>query len=65
MTALENLVKGANKVSPREARFYRIGCAAAVVALVIFRRWLSSEFLLFRAIGIIFYGPKAPPGGPS
>jgi hypothetical protein len=61
MTALEKLVKGANKVSPREAWFYRIGCAAAVVALVIFRRWLSSEFLLFRAIGIIRYGPKAPP----
>jgi Domain of unknown function (DUF4386) len=61
MTALENLATEPEKVSSREAWLYWLGCAAAVVAVVIFRRWLSSEFLLFRAIGIVQFGPKAPP----
>jgi len=39
----------------------KVGGWAALIAVFIFRRWLGSEFLLLRAIGVIRFGPKAPP----
>ena len=61
MRSLENLTNAAKKVGSGEARLYRIGCVAAVLSLVVFRRWLSSEFLLLRAIGVTRSGPSVPP----
>jgi hypothetical protein len=49
------------KVNSGEVWLYRIGCLAAVVALVVFRRWLSSEFMLLRALGVIRFGPDVLP----
>jgi hypothetical protein len=40
---------------------YRAGGAAALVAAVLFRRNLGSEFLLLRGLGIIRSGPATPP----
>lgn len=40
---------------------YAVGQAAAWIELLIFRRWLGGEYLLFRSIGIIPWGPKAMP----
>jgi hypothetical protein len=61
MTVLGKLARDKDVVTSREVWLYRIGCAAAVLALLVFRRWLSSEFFLFRAIGAIRSGPNAPP----
>jgi len=61
MRDFTNLATGTEKAGSGEAWIYRIGCVAAVVALVVFRRWLSSEFMLLRAIGIIRFGPNAMP----
>jgi len=61
MNILRDPATGAGKVSPAEAWLYRIGFLAVVVALVAFRRWLSSEFLLLRGMGLIQFGPKSPP----
>lgn len=40
---------------------YTVGQVAVWIELLIFRRWLGGEFLLFRSIGIIPVGPKAVP----
>ena len=40
---------------------YRVGGAAALIAAVIFRRWLGAELLLLRSIGIISFGPIPEP----
>jgi len=40
---------------------YRLGHVAVWVMLLIFRRWLSSEFMLLRMLGVIRVGPKAIP----
>jgi hypothetical protein len=40
---------------------YQVGSAAALAAVLIFRRWLGAEFLFARAIGIIRVGPRAMP----
>jgi hypothetical protein len=61
MRDFANLARETEKVGSGEAWLYRIGCAAAVVALAVFRRWLSSEFLLLRAMGVIRSGPNALP----
>ena len=61
MRSFESLAKNTEKEGSGEARLYRIGCVAAVVAISVFRRWLSSEFFLLRAIGVIRSGPNVPP----
>jgi hypothetical protein len=40
---------------------YTVGQLAVWIELLIFRRWLGREFLLFRSIGLIPLGPKAMP----
>lgn len=40
---------------------YTVGQAAVWAALLIFRRWLSSEFMLLRMTGVIHSGPEAIP----
>lgn len=40
---------------------YTVGQLAVWIELLVFRRWLGGEFLLFRSIGIIPIGPKAMP----
>jgi len=40
---------------------YTVGQGAVWLELLIFRRWLGGEFLLFRSIGLIPVGPKAAP----
>jgi len=40
---------------------YTVGQLAVWIELLIFRRWLGGEFLLFRSIGLIPVGPKAMP----
>ena len=61
MRHFKYLANNTEKLNLGEVWLYRIGCVAAVVAVVVFRRWLSSEFLLMRAIGIFRSGPNAPP----
>jgi len=45
----------------RRTSLYKLGGAAAVIAGLIFRRWLGAEFLGLRAIGVIHFGPKTMP----
>ena len=40
---------------------YKIGGVAALIAAVLFRRNLGTEFMLLRSVGIISVGPTAPP----
>jgi hypothetical protein len=40
---------------------YTVGQLAVWIELLIFRRWLGGEFLLFRSIGLIPVGPKTAP----
>ncbi|MGA8878450.1 MAG: hypothetical protein WB555_23115 [Candidatus Korobacteraceae bacterium] len=40
---------------------YKVTAVAAVIAALIFRRWLAADFLLFRAIGLIRSGPTRMP----
>jgi hypothetical protein len=40
---------------------YTVGQVAVWAALLVFRRWLSSEFMLFRMMSVIRSGPKAIP----
>lgn len=39
----------------------KLGGAAALIAALIFRRWLGAEYMLFRGIGIIRVGPTTEP----
>ena len=57
----EILAEDTEKAGSGEAWIYRIGCVAAVLTVAVFRRWLSSEFMLLRTIGIIRFGPIAMP----
>jgi len=43
---------------------YKLSGAAALIAILIFRRWLGADFLLLRAIGIIRSGPRTIPNSP-
>lgn len=40
---------------------YRVGGAAALIAAILFRRNLGTEFTLLRAMGVFSTGPTAPP----
>lgn len=40
---------------------YRIGGVAALVAAIVFRRWLSSEYMLLRGVGLFTSGPTSLP----
>lgn len=60
MRSLKNLVN-AETVRSGEAWIDRIGFVATVAAVVAFRRWLSSEFMLLRTTGIIHFGHNATP----
>ena len=40
---------------------YNVSGVAAMIAALVFRRWLGADFLLMRAIGIIRSGPRAMP----
>jgi len=40
---------------------YRVGGVAALVAAILFRRWLGAEFSLFRSLGIFRAGPASQP----
>ncbi len=40
---------------------YKVSAVAALIAALIFRRWLAADFLLFRAIGLIRSGPTRMP----
>jgi len=61
MRDFTNLATETEKAGSGEAWLYRIGCVAAVLSVAVFRRWLSSEFLLLRAMGVIRSGPNALP----
>jgi len=50
----------------REWKFlYRVGGIAAFLAAILFRRNLAEEFLLFRGLGIIRFGPTTFPDHPA
>jgi hypothetical protein len=38
-----------------------VGGTAALVAAIVFRRWLGAEFLLFRGLGVLSSGPRVLP----
>lgn len=40
---------------------YTVGQAAVWIELLIFRRWLGGEYLLFRSLGLIPVGPRTAP----
>jgi hypothetical protein len=62
MSQLElNQVRNSDAAASHWNGLYKVGSAAALVAVLIFRRWLGVEFLLFRRIGIIRVGPRAMP----
>jgi hypothetical protein len=44
---------------------YKVSGAAALIAVLIFRRWLGVEFLLMRMLGIIRFGPSTMPSSVS
>jgi hypothetical protein len=50
-----------NTADPRWNSLYKLSGAAALIAVLIFRRWLGEEFLLLRSLGIIHVGPRALP----
>ncbi len=52
-------------VHAHEAWLYRTGQAAALLALLVFRRWLAAEFMLLRTMGVVRAGPKALPTSAS
>ena len=56
-----NQVRDLNVVDDQWNSLYKVGSAAAWIAVLIFRRWLGEEFLLLRAIGIIRVGPRTIP----
>ena len=56
-----NRASGPDVADPRWTPLYKIGSAAAWIAVLIFRRWLAAEFLLFRGSGIIPFGPRTMP----
>jgi len=53
--------KGSVGAGSRRTWLYAVGQLAVWIELLIFRRWLGGEFLLFRSIGLIPVGPKAMP----
>jgi len=62
MSQLElNRVSAPDTVDSCWNSLYKIAGWAAWIAVLIFRRWLGSEFLLLRAIGIIRFGPRTIP----
>jgi hypothetical protein len=62
MSKLEqNRVPDTATGDPRWNALYKVGGGAAWIAVLIFRRWLAAEFLLFRRIGIIRFGPRTMP----
>jgi hypothetical protein len=62
MSHLElNRVSAPGAADSRWNSLYKVGGWAAWIAVLIFRRWLGSEFLLLRAIGIIRFGPRTMP----
>jgi hypothetical protein len=56
-----NQVSDPDGADSRWKALYKISGAAALIAVLIFRRWLGADFLLMRAIGIIHSGPRAMP----
>ena len=56
-----NRVSSRDTPDPRWNRLYKVGGVAAWIAVLLFRRWLAAEFLLFRGIGIIRFGPRTMP----
>jgi hypothetical protein len=56
-----NRASNPDVADPRWNPLYKIGSAAAWIAVLIFRRWLAAEFLLLRGVGIIRFGPKTIP----
>ena len=49
----------------RSNSLYKVSGAAALIAVLIFRRWLGVEFLLMRMLGIIRFGPSTMPSSVS
>ncbi len=56
-----NQVTDAETADSNWKGLYKIGGAAALIAVVFFRRNLGSELLLLRSIGIISFRPATPP----
>jgi len=56
-----NQVKNEETTDAAWNGLYRIGGAAALIAALIFRRWLAAEFMLLRSTGIINSGPSVVP----
>jgi len=60
-----NRVHDPNTPDSHWSSLYKVGGVAALIAVLIFRRWLGVEFLLFRAMframGIIRSGPRTMP----
>ncbi len=50
-----------NTAGTRWNPLYKVSAVAALIAALIFRRWLAADFLLFRAIGLIRSGPTMIP----
>ncbi len=50
-----------NTADPRWTSLYKLSGAAALIAVLIFRRWLGEEFLMLRSLGIFRSGPKMLP----
>ena len=50
-----------NTADPRWNSLYKLSGAAALIAVLIFRRWLGEEFLLLRSLGIFRSGPQTLP----
>jgi Domain of unknown function (DUF4386) len=56
-----NLARDSGTAEARWTGLCKVGGVAALIAALIFRRWLGPEFLGLRAIGIIHFGPKTMP----
>src|SRR5208283_44478 len=56
-----NRVSDPDTADSRWNPLYKLSGAAALLAVLIFRRWLGEEFLLLRSLGIIRIGPRALP----
>lgn len=50
-----------NTADPRWNSLYKLSGAAALIAVLLFRRWLGEEFLLLRSLGVFRSGPKSLP----
>ena len=56
-----NQIAGADTADSDWKALYKVGGVAALIAVLLFRRNLGSEFVLLRYIGVFQFGPATPP----